>query len=297
MNAKPTPPGQPPKPAPPGHQAPGTAPVTAATNPPLPHPPTQNNKAPVTRVVLELRSGARFATTWEPYDPEAPIITATDVLEGALTARIASTKRPVKTEDLASVSHEVALTPTRTQYRPVTLGTTRTTTTPAGRHLLRGAERTVRALPGMDLARVDRIIDSPAATWLGWNEATIYADTEFQVVLGAPRDGEDYVLHVSPLSSADDTAGGKGAAPARRRVPGQKADARRPTPTSVAEMLERVREYGFEVDDTRRHYSISHPGTPGIGLPVPRTPSDHRWAENTVSQIRRVFGIDIRQPR
>lgn len=45
-----------------------------------------------------------------------------------------------------------------------------------------------------------------------------------------------------------------------------------------------------------KHYAITHPDHPGQKSPIPRTPSDYRWAENQVAQIRRVFGIDVREP-
>lgn len=145
---------------------------------------------------------------------------------------------------------------------------------------------------------MDDIVDNPSDTWDGWNGATVYSDGEFQVVVGERWTDSDCVMFVS--RDGKELQGGSGSKapprPDRRRVSGTKADSRLPVPTSVSDFLDRLKEYGFEVDDSRRHYGITHPDKPGAFSPIPRTPSDHRWADNQVSQIKQVFDIDVRQP-
>ena len=41
---------------------------------------------------------------------------------------------------------------------------------------------------------------------------------------------------------------------------------------------------------------ITHEDHPGLAVTLPSTPSDHRWAQNTIAEVRAVFGIDLRQP-
>lgn len=68
----------------------------------------------------------------------------------------------------------------------------------------------------------------------------------------------------------------------------------KPVPRDIDSLLARLDAHGFEVDRTRPHYSITHPDKPGLRATAPKSPSDSRSIPNTVSQIRRTFGIDIR---
>ncbi|MBD4567890.1 hypothetical protein GUG69_25800, partial [Xanthomonas citri pv. citri] len=59
--------------------------------------------------------------------------------------------------------------------------------------------------------------------------------------------------------------------------------------------MDLLARHGFTVTpDTNRHRQVTHPDHPGAMVTIPSTPSDHRWALNTASQIRRTFGIDLR---
>ena len=81
--------------------------------------------------------------------------------------------------------------------------------------------------------------------------------------------------------------------PGKMRVPGQKAQNRAPLPTTHAGLLTLLREHGFTVTQGGKHLKVTHPDHAAV-YTMPSTPSEHRWLLNTVSQIRTVFGIDLR---
>ena len=246
------------------------------------------------RVVIEMQDGERFATFWSNRAVDSEVLPLGNLFTGRLIARIVGSETHLPSGKIEKVFEEVARTPEGNPYRRVMLQRRAPNKTPERRSLLPGAAKFADHLTGMTLERVDAIIDNPAETWPGWNGATVYSDGEFQVVVGERWSDTDCVMSIS---RDDPNMQGSRMAPVqdRRRVSGQKAD-RRPVPTGVSEFLERLEEYGFEVDDSRRHYSVSHPKRPGVNCPIPRTPSDHRWSGNLVSQIRQMFDIDIREP-
>ncbi|WP_259558012.1 hypothetical protein [Brachybacterium sillae] len=66
-------------------------------------------------------------------------------------------------------------------------------------------------------------------------------------------------------------------------------------PTTRRELLERLAAAGFEVHDGRTHGRITHPLHPGLFVPLASTPGDQRrFTRNVVTQVRRVFGVDLR---
>lgn len=250
------------------------------------------------RVIIELDNGRRFATAWgtRAHDPEA--LPLGHLFTGRLVARVVGTESHIHSREIKRVFEEIMRNPEGEGYRRIALVRRAPDKTPKGRKLLAGAAKFADRLEGMTLARVDQIIDAPTASWPGWNGATVYSDGEFQVVVGQRWSDTDCIMSVS----RDDAKGDEGARRGRvtgdrRRSSGHKADRRRPVPNTVPDFLDRLREYGFEVDDTRRHYSITHPKKPGVSAPVPRTPSDsQRWAMNQVTEIKKAFGIDVRKP-
>ena len=251
------------------------------------------------RVIVELKDGRSFATAWgnRTYDPEA--LPLGYLFVGRLIARIVGTEDYLSSREISRVLEETAQTPggDEGQYKRIVLQRRAPNRTPKGRKLLSGAAKFAERLEGMTLERVDQIIDSPTASWPGWNGATVYSDGEFHVIVGEKWSDTDCIMSVS---RDDPNKGGPSSAQPvakdRRRPSGHKADRRRPVPTSVPDFLDRLKEYGFEVDDSRRHYNLTHPRKPGVSCPLPRTPSDHRWADNQVSQIKQTFGIDVRKP-
>lgn len=72
--------------------------------------------------------------------------------------------------------------------------------------------------------------------------------------------------------------------------------ARAPMPTSRPELLRLLREHEFAVTRGGKHELVTHPRIPGL-VTLPLTPSDYLWIRNCVSEIRRRFGIDLREPR
>lgn len=249
------------------------------------------------RIVVELNDGRRFATVWttRSRDPEA--LPLGQLFTGRLLARIVGTEDHLPTREINRVLEEVMRTPKGKAYKRIALQRRAPSETPKGRKLLAGAAKFVDHLDGMTLGRVDQIIDHPASSWPGWNGATVYSDGEFQVVVGQRWSDADCIMFVSRDDpDGEDEAPGRLVARDPRRASGHKADRRRPVPASISDFIERLKEYGFEIDDTRRHYNITHPDKPGASAPLSRSPSDHRWASNLVTQIKQAFGIDIRKP-
>lgn len=66
-------------------------------------------------------------------------------------------------------------------------------------------------------------------------------------------------------------------------------------PTTRRELLRRMEEAGFVVTAGSTHGRVSHPEHPGLFVPFASTPSDRRFTRHAVTQIRRVFGIDLRR--
>lgn len=249
------------------------------------------------RVIIELDNGRRFATAWgtRAHDPET--LPLGHLFTGRLVARVVGTESHIHSREIKRVFEEIMRNPEGEGYRRIALVRRAPDKTPKGRKLLVGAAKFADRLEGMTLARVDQIIDAPTASWPGWNGAMVYSDGDFQVVVGQQWSDTDCIMSVSRDDPNKKDESTERALPQdRRRASGHKADRRRPVPTSVSDFLDRVKEYGFEVDDSRRHYSITHPKRPGASTPVPRSPSDHRWANNMVTQIKQVFDIDVRKP-
>lgn len=259
-----------------------------------------NEKLPPSRVVIELQDGSRFATAWSNRATESEALPLVHFFTGRLIARIIGSEDYITGHQIKRVLEEITTTPDRSELPRIIVQRRAPNITPQGRKLLSGAAKFVERLPGMSLERVDAILDNPDRVWDGWNGAKVHADHEFQVVLGQPWNGTDCVLSVSPDDGKQEggaASASKDVAVDRRRSSGHKADRRRPVPNTVPDFLDRLKEYGFEVDDSRRHYSISHRNRPGVTYPVPRTPSDsQRWAMNQVADIRKRFGIDVREP-
>lgn len=68
-------------------------------------------------------------------------------------------------------------------------------------------------------------------------------------------------------------------------------------PTNRRELLERLRGAGFEVTTSGpTHGKITHPDAPGRFLPFSSTPSSQRYGRHVTTAVKRVFGIDLRDP-
>lgn len=256
----------------------------------------EQEKAIPSRAIIELKDGRMFSTVWGTPARDPHAIPVAHLFTGRLAARVIGSEDFLPSSQIKRICEEVMRDPEGDQYQRVTLVRRAPNVTPKGRKILAGAAKFLEYLEGMSLNRVDEIIDDPNATWDGWNGAVVYSDGAFQVVVGQQWDGADFIIHISRNDPGEQAKPSHSPTRDRRRQSGQKADRRRPVPTSVVEFLDRLKEYGFDVDDTRRHYGISHPNRPGVTTPIPRSPSDYRWADNQVSQIKQTFGIDVRQP-
>lgn len=65
-------------------------------------------------------------------------------------------------------------------------------------------------------------------------------------------------------------------------------------PTTRRELLDRLEQEGFIVTPGSGHGRVTHPDHPGLFVPMASTPSDVRFTRYAVSQLRRVFGVDLR---
>lgn len=77
-------------------------------------------------------------------------------------------------------------------------------------------------------------------------------------------------------------------APKRRRSGG----AGNRNPTSVGEIIDRLKDIGATVKLAGKHYRVHLPNGEAVSLPC--TPSDHRWIANKVAEIA-VKGYDVRR--
>lgn len=138
------------------------------------------------------------------------------------------------------------------------------------------------------LEQITQALDDPSRTVSGFNDCTWKVRGEAAVlqapdrtVLAVRRSDETLP---GPCSSGRSTtiSGGGGWTP----------------PEEPAEMAELLREHGFRILVLGSgHYSAEHPDHPGQALTYPATPSDHRWAKNFISQVRRATGIQLRPSR
>lgn len=68
----------------------------------------------------------------------------------------------------------------------------------------------------------------------------------------------------------------------------------RKMPSSFPELQKMAEAHGFCLEDPgRNHAKLRHPDHPGLMMPVPGTPSDHRSYQNFISRVQRMFGVDI----
>lgn len=75
---------------------------------------------------------------------------------------------------------------------------------------------------------------------------------------------------------------------------GQPNPVKRGVPSTPKEFRDRLEEYGFEITYGKKHPKITHPDLPGVMMPFAATPSETRGYMNAVTDVRRIFGIDVR---
>lgn len=161
-----------------------------------------------------------------------------------------------------------------------------------------GDIRTVGIDPAeLDIAAITRTVSAPEEVWSadgGISDHFLRGPLVVQVcrrdhrVMGVFTRG--YALAVRPVPGiVEDSAGAAGRS-ARRGVGTR-------VPTSRRELIEALHAAGFEITtgvSGSGHGRITHPDHPGAQVPLASTPSDVRYTRHAVTQIRRVFGIDLR---
>lgn len=141
---------------------------------------------------------------------------------------------------------------------------------------------------GTDLGLVALAVREPEATWKGKNGrsqvhlrgdlAAITADDTGEVIALASRD-KALRERTEPRDGAIKRGhGGCGTT----------------MPTTVPELIGRLRVRGFGIARDGAHYVVRHHRIPGQ-VSFAKTPSDHRSIPNAVSEVRAEFGIDIRE--
>lgn len=80
------------------------------------------------------------------------------------------------------------------------------------------------------------------------------------------------------------------------KLSGQKTQRGVKIPSEMAAYIKLLESHGFTVGHGKTHYKVTHDGFPGKSVSMPVTPSDsQRWHKNSVSDVRREFGIDLKR--
>lgn len=156
----------------------------------------------------------------------------------------------------------------------------------------------------ISLQTVEAILEAPEHTRPGYQGATIYSGNGYDVVLSADEHAVLAVhprLKTSPASPAspDRPRSDRERSSTRDDIRRRKATKTRPARKitgDYSQFLTLALSHGFAVSaDTGRHRRLTHPQHPGETVFIPSTPSDHRWALNAATEIRKRFGIDLRR--
>lgn len=154
---------------------------------------------------------------------------------------------------------------------------------------------------GVSIETVEAILEAPEHTRPGYQGATIYSGNGYDVVLSADRQVV-LAVHPRPRTSPPSPAPAHGSrersntrAEIRRRKATKARPARKIT-GDYSQFLTLALSHGFAISmDTGRHRRLTHPDHPEETVFIPSTPSDHRWALNAATEIRKRFGIDLRR--
>lgn len=145
---------------------------------------------------------------------------------------------------------------------------------------------------GLDIQRVRALAKDPDWCQAQRNGAValylpLGQHRQLRLVLGA--DGT--ALHLSAQGRTATAA----ARPSRRRAPRRSSatSTRARMPADMNQLRQMLSAHGFIVSHGGKHDEVRHPDRPGrVSLPL--TPSDYRSIPNSVLQVRRTFGIDLR---
>ena len=142
---------------------------------------------------------------------------------------------------------------------------------------------------GHDLARVAEDVLDHEASWPGkYNDSVVHLRGDIAVVTTLDT-GEVIALATRKRALEQRREPRYGAIP---RARGGGCGRRFPADTN--DLLARMDKAGFIIERDQNHYVYRHPAHPGVQRTMPRSPSDWRSIPNTVLDIRRCFGIDVR---
>ncbi|RUP86524.1 hypothetical protein [Dermabacter sp. HSID17554] len=162
-------------------------------------------------------------------------------------------------------------------------------------------EEEVRTVSGASFARITHdiivlTVADPEDAWTSDNGASDHfqrGDWTVQVrrsdnhVIGAFPTA--YALAVRP-EDVDSFDPADFAGPSNRKKKGTRH------PGDRAALKRRLEEHGFVVTTSgATHGKITHPDLPGLFTPWASTPSDRRHPQLVTAQVKRIFGIDIRE--
>lgn len=224
---------------------------------------------------------------WELTSGESLLACAcqTDTLPallGLLADLVATVEVPEDDAEEAKASRSAVPTPAQIMTKPLTYTPPKFLRKERIRFLAEAQEQMGER--GLDEEQVQDILDAPDEILPGEKWRTIYRRDGIDVVYSE----QDYLVLAVEPSSQQAVGGGQ------PRLPGQKAELRLPVPSSVDEMVALLRSRGFVVEHGGKHWKVSKPGH-SAPYPLPYTPSDFRWALNTIADIRAIFGVDLRE--
>ncbi|MBV7411195.1 hypothetical protein KRX56_00340 [Dermabacteraceae bacterium TAE3-ERU27] len=155
--------------------------------------------------------------------------------------------------------------------------------------------------PDATFAQVVEVVADPEEEWsadLGHSDHFLRGELCVQVrradntVLAVFSRG--YALAVRPDIAAMDEAARTAHRDGLSRRPSGGIGTRYPTDEN--ELLRWLQAAGFRVNKRGKvHGKITHPDAPGLVLPWASSPSDVRHTRHVLTQVRRVFGIDLRR--
>lgn len=162
-------------------------------------------------------------------------------------------------------------------------------------------EDEVRTVSGASLARITHdiivlTVADPEDAWTSDNGASDHFQRGAWTV--QVRRADNHVIGAFPTAHAlsvrpeevDSFDPADLAGPSNRKKKGTRH------PGDRAALKRRLEEHGFVVTSSgSTHGKITHPDLPGLFAPWASTPSDRRHPQLVTAQVKRVFGIDIRE--
>ena len=145
-------------------------------------------------------------------------------------------------------------------------------------------------LLGLDRRDVEPLIDGAPYVTTSQDYVIYTAVAVVHLDLDAKR-----ILAIAPLPDDSTQATPTGTVRTRKKPRvGTPNPVKRGVPSTAKEFKERLEEYGFVITQGKKHPKITHPELPGVMMPFAATPSETRGLHNAVSDVRRIFGIDLR---